>query len=162
VGACISGYFGSGNATCLNIGGFGVWGNISAACEEVFCSSATINSALWPANVQAGSSGSGICIVGTAGQPSALCSQSGSQGVWGSFTRSCSSCAPNTYQDQTGQPQCKWCPANSGSPPGSNSSSQCACLTGYTMVNATCQGKDPLISSHGSWRNQPLLIYFVQ
>ena len=128
---------------------------------SVFCLGATLNNALWPSNTPAGSSGSGICIVGTAGQPYALCSQSVGQGVWGTFTGSCSSCASNTYQDQTGQPQCKSCPANSGSPPGSNSSSQCACLTGYTLVNATCQGRVPLISSYGSWRNQHPLIYLV-
>ena len=117
---------------------------------NVFCLGATLNNAVWPSNTPAGSSGSGICIVGTAGQPYALCSQSGGQGVWGPFTGACSSCSPGTYQNQTGQLQCTSCPPNSGSPSGANSSSQCTCLAGYILVSGQCQGWKLLSRCFGS------------
>jgi len=47
-------------------------------------------------------------------------------------------CPFGTYQEPSGQ--CISCPANSGSPAGANSSSQCTCLTGYTLVSGQCQG----------------------
>ena len=47
----------------------------------------------------------------------------------------CVSCGANTYQDQAGAVsvlQCRPCPANSYSPPGSSSTGACLCAAGYS------------------------------
>ena len=159
---CVLGYSGTGQAICTQVGMAGEWSNFSTACVEVFCPAATMDNAQWPGDsVQAGTTGFGICSLGTAGQVSAPCLQNGTQGYWGNASGSCSNCPPGTYQNLLGQVQCKSCPPNSISPSGANSSSQCTCLSGYTLVSSQCEGWKPLLHPPSSVALNPYYYYLL-
>ena len=137
-GECVTGYYGTGNVTCLDVGGSAQWGTPQFSCQEVFCLNTTEGDVGF-LETMAGETAIGLCPPGSYGSVTLPCLQNGDSGAWGAQTGSCTECPSGTYQNLYGQAQCQPCITNAESPAGSVSPNDCQCLPGYNFTNNQCQ-----------------------